>query len=57
MRRSILKELWSNRPTVYIPAVVEMMKKHPFQRPGNLRLYLRNMLYLNWQIRHRGNDF
>lgn len=50
MRRDILKELWWNRPMKFIPEVIDSIKKCPYEKGGNLIHYIRNMLYLNWQI-------
>jgi hypothetical protein len=50
LKRNRIKELYRNRPTVYIPEVVKMIKKHPLKNGDNFVLYLRNMLYLNWQV-------
>ncbi len=45
-----IKEIWMNRPTVYIPAVIQFIKKYPFERgKGNIKIYIRNVFYLNWQ--------
>lgn len=51
-KRNYWKELWWNRPWVYIPEVIRSMKSHPFRRGdhGNFCLWLRNMFYLNWQV-------
>lgn len=52
MRRNRFKELYYNRPTKYIPAVIRMMKRHPYVKDDNSNffLYIRNMLHLNWQV-------
>lgn len=31
-KHNVLKELWWNRPTKYIPAVIHMAKDYPFQK-------------------------
>lgn len=50
MRRNILKELWWNRPTKFIPEVIDTVKRHPYEKDGNFKVYIRNILYINWQI-------
>lgn len=50
-KHNYLKELWWNRPWVYIPDVVQYMKDYPFKRNrDNFRIWLRNCLYINWQV-------
>lgn len=51
-KHNVLKELWWNRPTKYIPAVIQMMKWYPWRKESphsKFRLWLRNTLYLSWQ--------
>ena len=48
-KHNYLKELWWNRPWVYVPSVIRFMKKYPFRKGHNFRVWLRNCLYLNWQ--------
>lgn len=51
-KHNYLKELWWNRPWVYIPAVIRWMKWCPFKKDApcaKFRIWLRNCLYLNWQ--------
>ena len=50
-RHNILKELWWNRPTKYIPEVVWYVKNYPYHRRsgGKFWIWLRNCLYLSWQ--------
>lgn len=43
-----IKELWLNSLWKYIPAVIRFMKKYPLGN-GNLKIWLRNCFYLNWQ--------
>lgn len=50
MKRDYLKELWINRPWVYIPEVVRFMRDYPYKkRYEYFWIWLRNCLYLNWQ--------
>jgi hypothetical protein len=49
-KRNYLKELWWNRPWVYIPDVILFMKKYPFQKGRRFRVWLRNCLCVNWQV-------
>ena len=51
-KHNYLKELWWNRPWVYIPEVIRFMKDYPFQKSKGhkFRIWLRNCLYLNWQV-------
>lgn len=48
-RHKILKELWYNRPWVYLPEVFRFMKKYPLEDRRKLKTWLRNCFYLNWQ--------
>ena len=48
-RHNYLKELWWNRPWVYIPAVASFMKSYPLRRGDKFRVWIRNCFYLNWQ--------
>lgn len=51
-KHNVLKELWWNRLTKYIPAVIRMAKDYPFQKKypsSKFRIWLRNTLYLSWQ--------
>lgn len=49
-KRNYLKELWWNRPWVYIPNVIQFMKEYPFRKGHRFRVWLRNCLYVNWQV-------
>lgn len=48
-RHNLLKELWWNRPWVYIPAVIKFMRDFPLKRKEHLFIWLQNCFYLNWQ--------
>lgn len=50
MKHDRIKELWSNRPWVYIPAVIRFMRKYPLTKDGNFKIWIRNCFYLNWQV-------
>lgn len=53
-KRDILKELWPNRPWVYIPEVVKFMRQYPYNRKTDyFKIWLRNCFYLNWQVAWR----
>lgn len=45
-----LKELWLNRPWVYIPAVIRFMRDYPCRKGARFWIWLRNCLYINWQV-------
>ena len=49
-KHNYLKELWWNRPWVYVPSVIRFMKDYPFRKGQKFRCWLRNCLYLNWQV-------
>lgn len=50
-KHNYLKELWYNRPSVYIPEVVRFMRKYPYDKKTcHFWTWFRNMLYLNWQV-------
>ena len=50
-RHNYLKELWLNRPWVYIQEVVRFMRKYPYKKKTEYFLvWLRNCFYLNWQV-------
>lgn len=49
-KRNRIKELWRNRPWVYLPAVFRFMKRYPLTKNGKLKIWLRNCFYLNWQV-------
>lgn len=53
-KRARVKELWLNRPWVYIPAVIKYMIDFPY-KPGRdiFSIWLRNCLYLNWQVDYK----
>lgn len=54
MKRDYLKELWRNRPWVYIPDVVRFMKAYPYNKKTDyFFVWLRNCLYCNWQVAWR----
>lgn len=51
-KHNYIKELWWNRPWVYLPSVCRFMKRYSY-KPGkgdNLRIWLRNCFYINWQV-------
>lgn len=50
-KRDRLKELWTNRPWAYIPAVIQYMKWYPYKKSAHssFKVWLRNCLYVNWQ--------
>lgn len=48
-KHNYLKELWWNRPWVYIPAVIGFMRDYPLKRKDKVFIWLRNCFYLNWQ--------
>ena len=50
-KRNRLKELWWNRPWVYIQEVIRMMKIIPWSNSSGakFRIWFRNVLYLSWQ--------
>lgn len=51
-RHNVLKELWWNRPWVYIPAVIRTMKPAPWKKKTpyfKFRTWIRNVCYINWQ--------
>ena len=51
-KHNVLKELWWNRPSKFIPEVIRMMKLFPFKKDSpraKFRIWLRNTLYLSWQ--------
>ena len=52
-KRDRIKELWWNRPWVYIPAVIRHMKKYPLTKSGKFKIWIRNCFYLNWQVAYR----
>ena len=48
-KHNYLKELWQNRPWVYIPEVVRYMRKYPYHKKTDYFWgWLRNCFYLNW---------
>lgn len=50
-KRNYLKELWINRPWIFIPDVIRFMRKFPYRRKTcYFWRWLRNCLYCNWQI-------
>ena len=49
-KRNRLKELWWNRPWVYLPEVIKFMKKYPRGKNGIFKIWLRNCFYMNWQV-------
>lgn len=49
-KRNRIKELWWNRPWVYIPAVIHHMKRYPLTKKGKFIIWIRNCFYLNWQV-------
>ena len=55
-KRDYLMELWYNRPWKYIPAVISYMRDYSPKklkaRGGRFsyRVWLRNCLYVNWQV-------
>lgn len=48
----LLKELWYNRPWVYLPAVLKFMRENPVPKKHGCKLktYIRNCFYINWQV-------
>ena len=56
MKHNVVKELWYNRPWVYIPAVIRFMKKYPFKRGNVFKFWIRNCFYLNWQVCFKRSD-
>ena len=53
-KRNYLKELWVNRPWVFIPSVIQFMKWYPYdKRTDYFMIWLRNCLYCNWQYAWR----
>lgn len=51
-RRNYIKELWWNRPWVFIPGLIRTMKLLPWEKKSpqsKFRIWLRNMFYLSWQ--------
>jgi hypothetical protein len=50
MKHNRIKELWINRPWVYIPAVIRFMRKYPLTKDGKFKIWIRNCFYLNWQV-------
>lgn len=50
LKRNVLKELWWNRPWVYLPNVFRFMQEYPLGKNGIFRVWLRNCFYLNWQV-------
>ena len=44
-----MKELWWNRPWVYIPAVIRFMRGYPLKKKDKFLIWVRNCFYLNWQ--------
>lgn len=48
-KHNYLKELWLNRPWVYIPDVVRFMRNFPFKKGDKFFIWIRNCFYLNWQ--------
>ena len=55
MKRNRIKELWANRPWVYISAVIRFMRKYPLTKDGNFKIWIRNCFYLNWQVYFKRN--
>lgn len=50
LKHNCLKELWWNRPWVYIPEVVRFMWEYPYhKKTGYFWRWLWNCFYLNWQ--------
>ena len=51
-KRNYIKELWWNRPWVYLPSVWRFMKQYPIslKKGDKLRIWIRNCFYLNWQV-------
>lgn len=50
-KRNYLKEIWLNRPWVYIPDVVWFMRRFPYNRNTDyFWVWLRNCLFCNWQV-------
>lgn len=49
-KRNRLKELWVNRPWVYIPEVIRFMKRYPLKKNSKFFVWLRNCFYINWQV-------
>lgn len=53
-KRDRLKELWLNRPSVYIPEVVALMKSHPYNRKTHFFWrWLADILRCCWTYRWR----
>lgn len=53
-KRDRLKELWLNRPWVYIPDVVRFMRQYPYNRKTDyFGIWVRNCFYINWQVAWR----
>lgn len=58
MKHNYLKELWWNRPWVYIPDVLRYMKRYPYNRKYHFFWkWLRNCLYVNWQVCLERRDY
>lgn len=49
-KRNYLKELWLNRPWVYIPDVISFMRDFPLTKNEKFFIWIRNCFYLNWQV-------
>ena len=50
-RHNYWKELWWNRPWVYIPEVIRFIRRYP-PKWGRTKwkVWIRNVFYLNWQV-------
>lgn len=50
-KHNICKELWLNRPWVYIPDVISFMKSYPYNKKTDyFFVWFWNCLYCNWQV-------
>lgn len=49
-KRNVIRELWRNRPWVFIPEVIKFMKRYPFKKGDNFKIWIRNCFYCNWQV-------
>ena len=51
MAKNIIKKIWRNRPSKYIPEVIDNAKRIPLKKYPNskFRIWARNVLYLSWQ--------
>lgn len=50
LKHNILKELWLNRPWVYIPAVIEFMRSFPYiYSKSPFWKWLKTCLYVCWE--------